>query len=327
MEWQSRYPNQSRPDNGGNIMARRSGKNQNDNPTTEAQEGNVTTTTEATPESAPTTEAPKAEVEVDLTDFKSAVQTAVAEADKSTGEIAPAVLEPVVKAYRAIEGLKGKNAAKAYLAEQMRVAMNDSNIQGARSYLQLQDSMTAGSGGSSAPKAPADPTEAFVQQYGTLRLALALTEPGEGVGDDWQDKAKALVDGSMESARAYKAWLTSDAEDKGDEPEASAVIKNAVKLSLGKSAKAGGRASSGGGTFTGERRDIGKHIASAFAEVESGTFLTVAEIRNHKSDEYGDNPPSAGAISARLFPSSGKCTVEGIEPGTNEKGNKGATKL
>ena len=85
---------------------------------------------------------------------------------------------------------------------------------------------------------------------------------------------------------------------------------------------------SGGSTYTGERRDIGQHIVEAFADVESGTFLTVAEIRKHDSSQYtSENPASAGAISARLFPKSGKCTVEGIEPGTNEKGNRGARKL
>ena len=138
----------------------------------------------------------------------------------------------------------------------------------------------------------------------------------------------ALVESSREQAGAYLAWLQSDAEDKGDEPaDLTPVVKNAVKLALGKAAKAGGR-SGGGSTFTGERRDIGKHIESAFADVPSGKFLTVAEIRKHKSEEYGDNPPSAGAISARLFPQGDgtKCTIKSVTPGQNEKSNKGATK-
>jgi hypothetical protein len=311
-------------------MARRS-SNQSSNTPESPKEDTVSTTTEAAPEATSTEASPEAtkkadEKPVDLTAFKAAVLEAVAGADPSTGELAAGVLEPVVKEYRAIEGLKGKNAAKAVLADGMRDAMNKSNIQAARSYLQMQDNMTAGSSGSSAPKAPADPTEAFVQSEATLRLAQELHTPGEGVSEDHEAKVEELVSSSRESAASYKAWLESDAEDKGEEPDVSAVVKNAVKLAAGKSAKAGGRASSGG-TFTGERRDIGKHIAEAFAGVQSGAFLTVAEIRNHRSDEYGDNPPSAGAISARLFPQSGKCTVEGIEPGQNEKGNKGATKL
>ena len=95
-------------------------------------------------------------------------------------------------------------------------------------------------------------------------------------------------------------------------------------LAIGKAAKAGARA---GSTFTGERRDIGKHIAEAFESVEPGGFLTVAEIRKFRSNEYGDNPPSAGAISARLFPSGGgDCTIEGVSGDTNDKGNKGGRK-
>jgi hypothetical protein len=188
--------------------------------------------------------------------------------------------------------------------------------------------MTAGGGSSSGgTKAPADPTEAFVQAEATLRLATELHAPGEGVAENHEEKVVEAIDSSREQATAYLAWLKSDAEDKGDEPEVTALVKNAVKLAVGKAAKVGGRVSGGGGsTFTGERRDIAKHIGEAFAGEPEGKFLSVAEIRNFKSAEYGDSQPSAGAISARLFPDSGKCTVEGVIPGTSDKGHKGATK-
>lgn len=74
----------------------------------------------------------------------------------------------------------------------------------------------------------------------------------------------------------------------------------------------------------GARRDIGAHIVSAFEGLPEGAFLTVGQIRSHRSEEYGDEFPSAGAISARLFPSSGRCTVPGVEPGENERGVRGA---
>lgn len=307
-------------------MARRDSKNQSSTTPESPKEDTVSTTTTEAPVQTEGAAPAAAEAPINLDAFKAAASAAVAEADKSTGELAPAIVEPVVKEYRNLDGLKAKNAAKKFLGDEMKAQMSAGSIQGARSYLQLQESMTAGSGGSSAPKAPADPTEAFVQSEATLRLASALHLPGEGVAEDHESRVENLVATSTEAAQAYLTWVTTEGDDKGDEPEASAVVKNAVKLALGKAAKAGGRTSSGG-TFTGERRDIGKHIASAFADAKKGAFLTVAEIKNHKSDEYGDNSPSAGAISARLFPSSGKCTVEGIEPGTNEKGNKGATKL
>jgi len=301
---------------------------------TEVQEDTVSTTPEAVAETP--TEAPEATTEkapekpIDLTAFKEAAQAAVAGADQSTGEIAPALVEPVVKEYRSLDGLKAKNAAKSFLNDEMKAQMKASSIVGARSYLQLAESMTAG-GGKAAEKVPADPTEAFVQAEATLRLAADLHQPGEGVAEDHEEKVLAAVEANREAAASYLAWVQSEAEDKGDEPEITAIVKNAVKLAVGKAAKAGGR-SNAGGTFTGERRDIGKHIVEAFADKASGDFMTIAEIRNFKSSEYGDNLPSAGAISARLFPKNadgtpGKCTVEGVEPTQKDgKGNKGAVK-
>lgn len=313
-------------------MARRTRSNQSEN--TEAQEANVSTTVteaEATEVQAPeaTPEAAKpAEVEVDLTAFDEAVAAAVAEKDSATGEIALVFIDPVNKAYRELDGVKAKNKAKTSLNEKMKEAMNQMDIQTARAYLTLTEKLSAG-GGTKTEKAPADPTEAFVQRYAGLRIALSLVSENvpEGVDDSWQDKAKAVFEAELDAAKSYLAYVTSDDENKGDEPEVSAVVKAAVKLSQGKAAKVGGRTSGGGGTFSGERRDIAKHIQSAFANVADGTFLTVAEIKNHTSEEYGDSSPSAGAISARLFPASGKSTVEGVEPGTNEKGHKGARKV
>jgi hypothetical protein len=321
-------------------MARR-GNKQNDTqgttPTPEApasaeaqtEEAPVSTTTTEAPAAAEgTTEAPAAtEAPIDLTGFQAVANTAVAESDTASGAIPEGQLSTVVTEYRGLDGVKAKNKAKTWLNDQMKEAMNADDIAKARAFLQLHESMTAGaSSKSGAEKAPADPTEAFVQQYSTLRLALALLTPGEGVADDWTDKAKELVETSTEPAQSYLAWARDESEDKGDEPEVSPVVRNAVKLATGKAAKAGGR-SGGGSTFTGERRDIAKHIQSAFADKADGEFLLIAEIRNHHSDEYGTDLPSAGAISARLFPSSGKCTIEGVEPTTNEKGNKGARKV
>ncbi|WP_431974787.1 DUF262 domain-containing protein [Micromonospora haikouensis] len=72
------------------------------------------------------------------------------------------------------------------------------------------------------------------------------------------------------------------------------------------------------------RRDIAAHIVSALSSQAAHTFLTINEIRNHRSAEYGDEFPSAGAISARLFPATGNCTVPGVVPGVNERGVRGA---
>ena len=283
------------------------------------EETNVSTTAEAPASTEEKTEAP-----VDLSGFEAAVAAALGEADTSTGTIPPSEVEKVVVEYRTLDGIKAKNKAKAFLNEGMKSAMNESDIVQARSYLQLTESMTAGST-SKTEKAPADPTEAFVQRSATLQLATSLLVPGEGVAEDHEEKAAALVSESQAAAEQYLAYLQDESEDKGDEPEVSTVVRNAVKLALGKAAKAG--SSRTGGGYTGERRDIGKHIEQAFADHPVGTFLTVAEIRKFVSEEYGQALPSAGAISARLFPQSGKCTIESVEPDTNEKGNKGARKV
>lgn len=314
-------------------MARRpSNKSKTDTKNTEVQEDNVTATaTEAPAPENTENDSKPAEQEIDLTAFLAEVEKVVNDTeqrDATTGELTPGLIEPVNNEFRKLEGAKAKNRARASLNNLMKEAMNEANMPLARSYMLLADGLTAGSTSTKSERVPADPTDAFVQRVVGLRIAneLATSNVPEGVGENWKDKANELYKDSREKADAYLAWVNGDEEDRGDEPEVTTVVRSAVKLAQGKAAKVGGsvRSSTVG---DGVRRDIAKHIASAFAGVDEGTFLTVAEIRKHTSEEYGDNPPSAGAISARLFPSSGKCTVEGVEPGTNDKGHKGATKV
>lgn len=281
-------------------------------------------------------EAPAAEAttekaaEADLTAFQTAVDQAIENRDMATGDIPEADSEAVVKAYRDLDGLKAKNAAKKVLTEGVKDGMNQLKIDLARGYAKLGEAVqSAGSARTAAEKPPADPTEAFVQHVAALNLAYGLVTSNvpEGVGDDWEARSDKLTEESREGAAAYLAWFTADSESRGDEPEASPVVKAAVKLSQGKSARVARSAAGGGSTYSGPRRDIGKHIAEAFADKESGTFMTIAEIKSFKSTEYGDDTPSPGAISARLFPSGGgPCTLDFVTPGQNKAGNKGATK-
>jgi len=297
----------------------------------QASDEAVEATAEATDEEL--ADKPKAK-EVDLTAFNEAIESAVKDTEKrdaTTGELTPELIEPVNKAFRDLDGAKAKNKARAALNELMKGAMNALDMPLARSYMILSDNLSAAGGHAKAEKVPADPTEAFVQRVVGLQLAveLAKTHVPEGVNDEWNAKANELLATARTKAAEYFDWRQADEETRGEEPEVDATVKAAVKLVEGKAAKVGGstRSSGGGSTFDGPRRDIGEHIKSAFAGVESGTFLTIAEIRKHRSEEYGDNPPSAGAIAARLNPKSGKCTVEGIEPAQNDAGRKGARKL
>lgn len=273
----------------------------------QTEEATVSQTATENPEATnENTEAPKAEAtEVDLTAFNKAVEAAVENADTDTGEVPEASMAEVTTAYRALDGVKAKNAAKKVVNEAMKDAMNSNSLPRARSYLMIsENALTAGSHGGTST--PADPTEAFVQRVATLQLGyhLATSKVPDGVNDNWQDRVTELVNSSLESANELVTYLSTPEGERGDEPDVTAVVRNAVKLAQGKAAKAG--ASRAGGTFTGERRDIGKHIQSAFEGKDKGTFLTIAEIRNARSEEYGDSQPSAGAISARLDEKDGK---------------------
>jgi len=294
------------------------------------EENTVSTETTEQVEATEGTEAP----EFDLTDFNAALTAAIDNRDESTGDVPEADVEKVVQAYRLIKGAKGKNAAKKVVDEAMKVAMNEADITRARANLQITDKLVAGpvsSGGSRTPREPVDPTADFVERVAGLRLAVSLVGEiaPEGVAEDWSAQADSKVEELAGSVAEYRAWLDNDNEDKGEEPEVSPIVKAAVKLAQGKAAKVGARKRSTGTSqpFDGPRRDVAKHIVEAFEAVESGTFLSIAEIRKHQSEEYGPNDsPSPGAISARLFPRSGKVTVDGIRPDT-QNGKKGAVKL
>lgn len=298
-------------------MARR-GNTPNEAPEATAPVENEGTET-PTEGTQPEAEAPKTEAEVDLTDFQSATATALQHdgRDETTGELPVVAIEPVNVEYRKLDGTKAKNKAKSWLEDQMKSAMMGEDgaapdFQLARSYMQIKDGLSAAKSGGSKESTPADPAAAWVNRQASLTLATLIVgaDKPEVEGDrDLSTEAQALADSLVEQVNAYRTWAANEAEDKGEAPEVSAVVKSAIKLSTGKAA---GR--SGGGSTGGPRRDVGKHIASAFAGVESGTFLSVAAIAKHKSEEYGDDHPSQGAVQARLFPTSGKCTVEGVVP-------------
>lgn len=309
-------------------MTRRSSKTETN---TEAT-AEVTTNTEEAPVTEQTTEAAPTEETteqaVDLTAFKAAVDTAMSEADNSTGQLPEAAFSPVNDEYRKLDGQKAKNEARKFLEDQMLAAVGELDAVKARGYSDLRGGLSAG-GGAAKEKAPADPTAAFVQRVVAQRLALSLVEQavGEDVASDWSERADKQAGELAEQVASYQTWLDTEVpegEEKPAAPEVSNVVKQAFKLSAG---KASGRGT-GGGTSSGVRRNIGKHISEAFAEHPVDTFLTIAEIAKFKSSEYGDESPSQGAISARLFPTT---TVEGIEPiekgAIDGKNPKGARKV
>lgn len=313
-------------------MARRNNKNKSEQSTNPTQEVEMTDTVVEPEVQADTTTDEAPVEEHDTSEFEAAVEAAVALRDEHTGDIPVADVQPVLLAYKDLTGgVKTKNRAKEYLTEAMRTAMIPpvEDIVLARAYMLLSNSLTTPA--AKAPRAsrePVDPTEGYVQANVALRLAQDLVKENvpEGVSEDWRDKANEVYTSSQDDASALYSFLTTEQEEGAEAPEVSTVVEAAVKLALGKSARVARRGASGGSraTYTGERRDVAKHIAEAFENEAPGTFLKVAEIRKFHSSEYGADLPSAGAISARL--KSAKFEVEGITPETGDDGRLGARK-
>ena len=314
-------------------------ENTQDNTTTTEESAVTETVTPEAVETAPASEntetatEPKAEAPIDLTAFNAAVAEAVAEADETTGELPEAAMAKVTAAYRELDGVKPKNAAKKSVNEAMKDAMGAGNLPLARAYLNLNDKALVAAPSAAKPRerTPVDPTDAAVQRVATLQLARDWVVVPDGLADDFDERVERAVSENADAVKSYLDWLQADSESRGDEPEVASMVKAAAKLALGKAARVGGstRATV---AYTGERRDVAKHMVNAFADKEEGTFMSIAEIRAVKSDEYGDDAPSAGAVSARLFPKNSKgedvpskMPKLGIHP-AEQDGKKGAIK-
>lgn len=295
--------------------------------TAPADEATAQNTPTPAVQDAPAPAADKApETPIDTSAFDEALKVGLAEMDQTTGTLAEAQLAPIVKAYQDLDGAKAKAAVRASIEQGVKDALSPDNgdIPKARALNTIRGEITKSKG--SGPKkdsTPSDPTEAFVQNVVALQLAYGHVTQNvpDGVNEDWQTKANELAQKTVAEVDTLAKY-----SGEGEEPEVSPLARRALKLASGK-VKGGG----GGGSrtpFTGTRRDIGKHILNAFADKASGDFLTVAQIVAHKSDEYGGEAPSPGAVSARLFPrGGGKSTVDGVEAVDAKDGQpKGARK-
>lgn len=279
-----------------------------------------------------------------------------AERDASTGAITDELKGIVQSAFanlpKGTTKASARPQAKEEVDKRLLAAMDSMDMPLARTLFTIQQECLtvrgAGSGETGVVQAPVDPTEAFVEQVTMHSLAAYAFVPGEDVKEDWPQRVENLVGELAAQVRPYVDWLAEVAKieaeftpaNEGDEPELPAepetheIVKRAVKISQGRGT--GGRrarkSSSGDGTastrapYTGERRSVAKHIEQAFAEHEVGTFLTIAQIANFKSDEYGDQKVSQGAVSARIYAANG-CTVPGVRPQLSADGKKGAVKV
>lgn len=289
-------------------------------------------TTDAEAEAAAALEAHQATVQA----FADAADRAVESADESTGTVPDAELEAALKAYREITGgIKFKNLGKAHVTDSMKDALNTGDVSQfavARAYNEINEGiMSAAKSAPKAERAPkvvVSPAQVHADKVSAQRIALTLVEddaPADAEGWEQHVLSESAEEETIAAVRAHLAWSDADEDERGDEPVLSPIARAALKIAQGKSPSKV-KSSGGGSSYTGPRRSVEAHILNAFADQPSGTFLTVAEIRAVKSDEYGDEAPSAGAISARLFPKSGKVSISGVIPGENDKGVNGATK-
>ena len=266
-------------------------------------------------------------------DFEAATLEAVENADTTTGTVPEAFLEPVRLAFKNLAtGAKHKNVAKNFVGDSMKdvLASGDmANVYKAVAWNSINEAIAkaAPSAGVSV-RETVSPDKLYADKVQSLRLAVDLVEneAPEGVTEDWASSISEAD--SLDNALAYLEWAKADDDERGEEPEASDVVKAAVKLALSKGPRKGGKGV-GGRTHLGPKRDVGKHIISAFESVPSGTFLSVTNIKDHRSEEYGaDAFPSPGAINQRLRPPNGKpTTIPGIRVEKGEGDVWGATKL
>lgn len=285
--------------------------------------------------------------EAALTEFKSVAERVVSseDVDTSTGVPSEALKSEVTGAYSKLGTAAPKKQAKAWLQERMQACMLEgpNSFTKARTYLELFQAVEAiKAQREQVVRTPVDPTEEHVKRVTAAYLAPNLMLPGDEVAADWQDRVQKLAAELQSEVVALRNWLVEhgskadDDETKPDQPEVNAVVQTALRLAQGRpvgGARKSKAKSNGSGTtttrtpFTGERGDIAQHITEAFANVQSGEFLSISDMVNFTSSQYGGDKkaPSPGAIAARLFPrGGGECTVEGITPTDDPK--KGAIK-
>lgn len=245
--------------------------------------------------------------------------------DAATGTLSDALVEQVRLAFGKLPGGNTKASARprvrAYVDGKLAEAMNEGDMPAARSFYALQQEALVARGGDRSLTKVTDPTEMLVHQLTALWLAPYLAVVPEGVAEDWSEQVDALGRELVEPTQQYRVWLDANEDERGEEPEVHEVIRAAGRIARGKAARiTRAKSGSGGGeasgavraAYTGTKRNVARHILQAFEGRPVGTVMSVGEIAKFKSDEYGDDKVSQGAVSARIW-AEGGCTVDGIE--------------
>ena len=302
-----------------------------DSPSTEGTQPEAT---------VPTVQPAEAAKPIDLVPFQTAVAAAAQQGDDTTGMLPESAYAGPNEEYAKLEGAKAKGAAKRWLGEKMQELLMEgvkdpSKVALARAYMQVQHKLTASKAksGEATEKTPVDLTADLVSQVAALRLAETLVKVPDGVKEDWQDQVSKTVTDLGDQVTKYREWAEAEVPEgqtRPDAPEVSPIVVRAFKLATGRATgrKASTTASGTASTpHEGPRRSVAAHIKAAFDGKPAGTFLTIAEIAGHRSDEYGDDKPSSGAVSAALFTKEGGAKEKGGAKGAMSDGKRGAVKV
>ena len=160
-----------------------------------------------------------------------------------------------------------KARARNTVKNAMENAMRNDDFDAAKSYLAISNSLVS----VKAEKTPIDQNAVIANRILSLRYAADLIESGATIPDGID--ADSVDFGTV-------AEMVTNAET---ETTSTVVAESGTKI--GRNAA---------------RRDVAAHIESAMADLAPGSEILVSAIHNHRSDAYGDDAPSSGAIFARF---------------------------
>lgn len=256
------------------------------------------------------------------------------ERDPGTGVLSDALKTEIKQKYIDLPAGQGKDSARQQVKEWVKSLIEASIVtlagERARTFFLVQseclNAKGAGAGTGSAVVKQVDPVEEYVNEVVALYIAPYLLPKPEGTPDDVTAKVNARAEELFKHIAPYSQWLYGDPEQRGDEPEVPDEVRRAGRIATGKATRAAStrkRAASGSGeattstpraSYNGPRRDVAKHVAEYFAGQPSGYVALMGEIAKFQSTEYGDDRPSSGAVTARIWPTSGNAsTISGVE--------------
>lgn len=222
--------------------------------------------------------------------------------DETEATFVPNTPESTIASMRAIYATadqKGKARIRVEMDNAFKAAVRDGNLATAQMWLDARESLATAQ---TVTKA-VDPAETVAYRVAMLRMAANLLESGDIVPNALETGETDIADWSARVVAAVSAM----SELGDDDPVRDDVTRDARKVAEAKITR---------NAPTNRIQDV-LDVAFRYASEDPGFdgFLTVAQIANI----YNESPEKVafvydGPITARLFPKSGNCTLDGYEP-------------